>query len=121
EKITTIVLDTSELANYKDMPSLYFKSGEFKITLNHYKTLEYIAYVMMNNPGINFNIIGVCDNIGNMQFNITLGKRRAEAVKNYLENNFNINPVRLSVNTVGTYSASGNSQTNRRVDIKERN
>src|SRR5436190_23343128 len=103
------------------MTSLYFKSGEFKITLNHYKTLEYIAYVMMNNPGINFNIIGVCDNLGNQQFNITLGKRRAEAVKRYLESNFNINPVRLSLSTIGTYTASGNGLVNRRVDIRERN
>lgn len=114
--------DTSLYENYKDLPSVFFESGENKISAKHFKTLEYIALVMKNNPEINFTISGICDNSGSLQYNLTLSKRRAESVKRYLERNYNINPNRLSINTIGTYdSVKGNSQMNRRVDIKVRN
>ena len=108
--------------NYNNLPSIYFNSGESKITPQHYKTLDYIALVMKNHADINFNIIGVCDNIGSLQFNIELSKLRAESVKRVLEKKYNINPGRLTTNTIGSYELNKiSNQSNRRVDIKPRN
>ncbi len=108
--------------NYADVPSVYFASEESKITAKHFKTLDYIAQVLKNNPSINYNIIGICDNSGNLQYNLDLSKRRAESVKRYLEKNFNIDPNRLSISTIGTYEMiNGNNQMNRRVDFQIRN
>lgn len=123
DSLNKINLDNKSMyENYTDLPSIYFSSGENKISFKHYKTLDYIALVLKNNPLINYNIIGICDNSGSLQFNLSLSKRRAETVKRYLERNYNINPNRLSINTIGTYdSVKGNSQMNRRVDFKIRN
>ncbi len=108
--------------NYNNLPSIFFNSGESKITPQHYKTLDYIALVMQNHANINFNIIGVCDNIGSLQFNLELSKRRAESVKRILEKKYNINPARLTTNTVGSYEENKiSNQSNRRVEIKPRN
>ena len=113
---------TSIFENYNNLPSIYFNSGESKITPQHYKTLDYIALVMKNHAEINFNIIGVCDNIGSLQFNLDLSKRRAESVKRVLEKKYNINPGRLTTNTVGSYEVNKiSNQSNRRVEIKPRN
>ena len=112
---------TSIFENYNNLPSIYFNSGESKITTQHYKTLDYIALVMKNHADINFNIIGVCDNIGSLQFNLELSKRRAESVKRVLEKKYFITPGRLTTNTVGSYEVNkNNNQSNRRVDIKPR-
>lgn len=123
DSLIKISIDNKSMyENYTDLPSIYFASGENKISAKHYKTLDYIALVLKNNPSINYNIIGVCDNSGSLQYNLSLSKRRAETVKRYLERNYNINPGRLSINTIGTYdSVQGNSQMSRRVDFKVRN
>ena len=113
---------TSIFENYNNLPSIYFNSGESKITPQHYKTLDYIALVMKYHANINFNIIGVSDNIGSLQFNLELSKRRAESVKRILEKKYNINPARLTTNTVGSYEENKiSNQSNRRVEIKPRN
>ena len=77
---------------------------------------------MSTNPTINYNIIGICDNTGNLEYNLSLSKRRAESVKRYLEKNYNIGSDRLSISTIGTYEIiNGNNQMNRRVDFQVRN
>ena len=109
---------TSIFENYNNLPSIYFNSGESKITTQHYKTLDYIALVMKNHADINFNIIGVCDNIGSLQFNLELSKRRAESVKRVLEKKYTITPGRLTTNTVGSYEVNkNNNQSNDNKNI----
>ncbi len=113
-------IDTTLLNNYNDLPSIYFTVDDTKIGERQFKTLEYIALVMQNNPTVNFNVIGICDGSGGLKYNIALGKKRAEAVVKHLVNNYHLDVNRFTVMTLGAVDSSvkGSAQLNRRVDIK---
>lgn len=111
--------ESALLENYEDLPSIYFNISKNDIATRQFKTMEYIAMVMANNPQINFILLGLCDGSGNADFNFNLGLRRAESVRQYLISNFNINPERLATKTLGIVDIHlGANPLNRRVDIK---
>ena len=58
------------------------------------------AQVLKENPDIKLTIEGHCDERGTIEYNLALGERRANAVKNYLIN-YGINPKRLSTISYG--------------------
>lgn len=110
--------DTMMLQNYHDLPSIYFPVSENKIPSRQYRTVEYIALVMQNNPSVNFTILGICDAIGDPVYNFELGLRRAETVRRLLINSYDIAPGRLSAKTLGSIEMErGSNPLNRRVDI----
>ena len=108
--------------NYKDLPSVYFAIEEDQITAKNTKTLDYIAHVMIYNPGTQFDIFGNCDAIGSQEYNQNLAKRRAESVRNYLIDVHHINGKRLTIKPSGNIdTVMGANPMNRRVDIKVKN
>ena len=56
--------------------------------------------MLKENPDIKLTIEGHCDERGTIEYNLALGERRANAVKNYLIN-YGINPKRLSTISYG--------------------
>ena len=48
--------------------------------------LAQIAYVLKDNPALNFTIEGHADERGSTEYNLALGEKRAHAVKTYLVN-----------------------------------
>ncbi len=68
-------------------------------------------------------LVGYTDSVGSEEYNLALGKRRAESVAAYLADNFNIAPERIVTNWYGeanpiadNATAEGRAQ-NRRVEI----
>lgn len=62
-----------------------------------------VAQWMKANPEEKVAIVGYADkNTGTADYNMGLSKRRAEAVKNVLVNNYGINPDRLAVDAEGS-------------------
>lgn len=66
---------------------------------------------------------GFADNTGDEEYNLALSERRAESVKDYLTNNFNVDPDRIvtlwygELNPVADNSTEEGRQLNRRVEI----
>ena len=77
------------------------------------------ARSLIKYPDIKIDIFGNCDVRGNDALNNDLGRRRAEAVANYLKKNFNISADRIKiVETLGKqHPISNQHRPNRRVDI----
>jgi OOP family OmpA-OmpF porin len=101
-----------------DLPTVYFGVDQDEVTSKFYDELISFGLLMHNNPSLNFRVIGNCDTKGSSEYNIELGKRRAEAVKTFLINNCKVDGSRLITETSGKQNTIGGvGVINRRVDI----
>ncbi|HNS13207.1 MAG TPA: OmpA family protein [Bacteroidia bacterium] len=101
------------------LPSIFFDLNSAVISKKYDETLASIALVMRNNPDITFEITGNCDSRASSDYNIKLGKRRAEAVKNHLIKKYGIDASRLDITSLGKNDPiTKDHPMNRRVDFK---
>ncbi len=100
-------------------PSIYFDLSSNEIRPQYADVLSDAARSLIKYPDIKIDIFGNCDVRGNDALNNDLGRRRAEAVANYLKKNFNISADRIKiVETLGKqHPISNQHRPNRRVDI----
>ena len=88
-----------------------------------YGTLKTIAQVLQDNADVRVKIIGHTDSDGEDNANVTLSKKRAEAVKAILSSDFGINASRLESDGKGESQPVGDNKTpegkanNRRVEF----
>jgi OOP family OmpA-OmpF porin len=96
-----------------------FDKAEVKSTYN--EDIEKVANFLNAYPDANAELEGHTDSTGPEEYNLNLSQRRAESVKNYLINNFNIDPARLTAvgygesQPVATNDTREGRQRNRRV------
>lgn len=64
---------------------VYFGFDEVTLTPEGMARLDAIAKYMGENPGLKLSIEGYCDDRGSTEYNLALGQRRSESVKNYLK------------------------------------
>ncbi len=113
--------DGTEQQNVK---AVYFDADVATISSRYDITLMRIAELLEANPQSNAIITGHTDNSGEEPYNLELSTRRAEAVKDALENEYKISGERL--NTVGagssapieSNSTSSGRAYNRRVEVR---
>ena len=85
--------------------------------------LKDISNVLKENPNLKFKIVGHTDADGDDKFNADLSKRRAAAVKNFLVQQFGIDPNNLETDGKGESVPADNNNTvagkanNRRVEF----
>ncbi|MBP6335228.1 MAG: OmpA family protein [Bacteroidia bacterium] len=109
----------SILATNGYLPSIFFDLNSAVIDKKYDETLASIALVMRSNPDISFEITGNCDSRASSDYNIKLGKRRAESVKNHLIKKYNIDASRLVITSLGKNDPiTKDHPMNRRVDFK---
>ena len=125
-KITTAAPDMrSKLLTEGKIVSygIYFDSGKDVVKSESYGSVKEIAAVLNENPDVKIKIVGHTDSDGNDALNLDLSKRRAAAVKRYLEKEFGIAPERLQTDGMGEQQpvASNdkpeNKAKNRRVEF----
>lgn len=80
---------------------ILFEPGSDKINPQSYGTLKEIAAVLNENETVKVNIVGHTDSDGDEVGNLTLSKKRAEAVKNTLVNDFSITVSRIQTSGKG--------------------
>ncbi len=108
---------SSVLTGY--IPSVFFDVNSAVVTPKFYEMLADIALVLKNNPSIKFEVVGNCDIRSTESYNLTLGEKRAEAVKAHLMKRYEIEESRLSVVTRGKDSPiTSDHAMNRRVDFR---
>ncbi len=67
------------------LQDIYFDFDSWAISPEGAQNLEQGAYWLKNNPGEILTIEGHCDQRGTQDYNLVLGKKRAEAAREYLE------------------------------------
>lgn len=102
---------------------ILFDVSSANIKPESYGSLKDIADVLKDNANVRVKIIGHTDNDGNAATNLTLSKKRAEAVKSFLENEFKIDASRMETDGKGASEPAASNSTaagkaqNRRVEF----
>ena len=102
-----------------------FPSGAADIPVNYYEQLDKIGNVMLLGrfKNLHLKIEGHTDDIGHREKNQKLSEERAESVKRYLVERFQIDPKRLQIEGWGERRSRDTNETdegrrkNRRVEL----
>ena len=103
--------------------TVYFEFDKFNLNSKSLQTLKSAVAAMKDNPSIKITISGHADERGTREYNLALGQRRAESVRDYFSIN-GINANRIMVKSYGEerpLSLGSNDiawSKNRRVEIK---
>lgn len=65
---------------------VHFDFDRFNLRPDALKVLDDAVVKLQSNPDLNVTIEGHCDSIGTIEYNLALGERRANAVRDYLVN-----------------------------------
>ncbi|MDO9146969.1 OmpA family protein [Hydrogenophaga sp.] len=64
---------------------VYFRFDEYVVTPEYIPVLERVARMIKDKPGMNVSLEGHTDAAGSTEYNLALGQRRAEAVRQGLD------------------------------------
>ena len=79
---------------------VFFDFDKYDLKPESRKTLDGQAAWLKSNPSVTFTIEGHCDERGTREYNLALGERRANSVKDYLTAQ-GVNPSRMKVVSYG--------------------
>lgn len=102
--------------------NLLFETGSDVIVESSYPSLNELAKVLINNPGMNLHLEAHTDDVGDDNSNLVLSKRRAAAVERYLESK-GVQHERITSEGFGETrpklpnTSDGNRRINRRVEM----
>ncbi|RPI73942.1 MAG: OmpA family protein [Ignavibacteriales bacterium] len=102
---------------------ILFDSGSDKIKPESYGTLKDIATTLKDNSSVKVKVVGHTDSDGTDESNLDLSKRRADAVKSALINEFGISDSQLETDGKGESEPIGQNDSpegkanNRRVEF----
>lgn len=120
ELYETVALNPLE-NTYTGIMNVFF--GHDSAQPNGYEDIQYLQYLMKDNPGIKVEISGHTDNTGDATYNQQLSQRRADAIKDYLVENgidaFRIEAVGMGMNNpIGDNDTKIGRRLNRRTEFK---
>ena len=102
---------------------ILFDVNKDLIKKESFAIINQIGEALKANPTLKIKIVGHTDSDGNAADNLSLSKRRAEAVSSYLINNFGIDEARITTDGKGATVAVADNKTtdgkakNRRVEF----
>jgi outer membrane protein OmpA-like peptidoglycan-associated protein len=105
------------------LKNIYFDTDKADLLPRSNVELNKLSSVMLDNPTLEIEIIGHTDNIGTPDYNLTLSRRRAAQVREFLIEN-GVEPRRMITNGFGqtqplqTNDTEEGRQMNRRVECR---
>jgi outer membrane protein OmpA-like peptidoglycan-associated protein len=125
-RVDTLSGVVANLDNYKQLSevSVTFGFDKYVLTAADKKQLDDMAASLTSARGYILELTGGTDSIGDANYNYQLSQRRADAVANYLQDNYNIPPHKFYLVGIGkdqqvaSDSTAAGRAKNRRVDIK---
>lgn len=85
--------------------NIYFAFNRADLRQQSREVLDRVAERLKADPDLIAEFSGYADAVGNAEYNIVLGQRRAEAARDYVVNTHKINSSRLAVRSFGNSSA----------------
>ena len=104
--------------------SLEFENGKANILESMYTDLSKLGNFMIDHPQLKLKISGHTDSDGKEETNLKLSQARADAIKNYLVNDFKVDINRItsigygSAKPVAQEVTDDHKQLNRRVEFE---
>lgn len=96
-----VVSETENLgAAFPEGDRVHYETNKYNVSPQYQNVLEEQAEWLKKNPGVSIIIEGHCDERGTREYNLALGERRANAVKDYLLS-LGIHPARLTTISYG--------------------
>lgn len=99
-----------------------FDTGRAVVKPAYYKEIEGVTDVLKKYPDLKIVVEGHTDNVGGEKYNNKLSQKRAEAIKEVMVKNYQIDPARITAKGFGYSKAIGDNKTkegrqqNRRVE-----
>ena len=90
----------SDSGNIPGLSTIHFEYDQFSLSPEARNILAQNAEFLRSNTAVSLQVEGHCDSRGSIEYNLTLGERRANAVKSYLVS-LGIPESRLSVLSYG--------------------
>lgn len=124
-----VVVDASAMADDLSTAgrvALYgveFESNSTALSNTSMPTLNHIAQLLRDNPNMKLHVVGHTDNVGGLDANLDLSRRRAESVVAALTSTCKVDPARLRAAGVGPLAPVAPNTTeagrarNRRVEL----
>lgn len=109
-----------------DLERVHFDYDQYTLSSKARSTLKENAQVLLRQPNVRIRVEGHCDSRGSDEYNLALGDRRAQAVKNFLVA-LGVPADRLETNSYGEEMPlePANSEVawakNRRAELKRLN
>ena len=98
---STVSVDDLTSTGRLPLDGLVFVSGQAELAGDPNNILANLAKWLAENAGESLILVGHTDNVGSLQSNIDISRRRADAVKKALVEKFQVDPSRLVVEGVG--------------------
>jgi OmpA-OmpF porin, OOP family len=121
DDLTRLPIEVGKVVTLKD---IFFESNRAELLPRSYVELDKLVQVLRENPEMEIEIIGHTDNVGDVNYNLTLSRRRATQVMEYIIRNGSIEPNRLQANGFGSSQPISSNETeesrqmNRRVAFR---
>lgn len=121
DDLTRLPIVVGKVITLKD---IFFESNRSELLPRSYVELDKLVQVLRENPQMEIEIIGHTDNIGDVNYNLTLSRRRATQVMEYVIRNGGIEANRLQANGFGSSQpifsndTEESRQMNRRVAFR---
>jgi len=124
-----VALSASDMAKSIDadgrvaLYGIYFDTGKADIKPESKASLDQIGELLKQRPDLKLHVVGHTDNVGAVESNMALSKRRAESVVIALTGNYGVNRARLTSNgfaslaPVKTNTTEEGRAKNRRVEL----
>jgi peptidoglycan-associated lipoprotein len=90
----------SDSGNIPGLATVHFEYDQFSLSPEARNILAQNAEFLRSNTAVNLQVEGHCDSRGSIEYNLTLGERRANTVKAYMVS-LGIPEARLSVLSYG--------------------
>ena len=120
---TRLSTKVEELSFNMILKGTQFDVGSADLKSSAFAGLYKLGEFMTWQAGINIVVEGFTDDRGRLEFNMALSTQRAESVKAYLLNNFDLDPARIQVHGLGPHYPVATNETwsgrsaNRRVEV----
>lgn len=122
DEMSQSIASTGKVSLY----GIYFDTNKSEIRPESRPALREIAALLKKQPALKLHVVGHTDNIGGIEFNMGLSKRRADAVVAALVREYGIAVPRLTANgvaylaPVAPNTAESGRAKNRRVELVPR-
>lgn len=123
EKMLSSITESGKVALY----GIYFDTDSDNMQDASAPTMQEIARLLADNPGLNLIVVGHTDDQGSYDYNMDLSRRRADAIANSLTADYGANASRLRSAGVGFLAPAASNgdeagrQLNRRVELVRSN
>ena len=125
-KVETLTNTVANLDNYRPVAdtSVHFAFDKADLTKKAKQALDQLANDIPNTKGYLVEIEGGTDSVGGADYNYRLSERRAQAVIQYLAQNYNVPAHKIYViglgkdKSVAPNNSSQGRARNRRVDVR---